>query len=107
DDLALGCLDLVEDGLEAFLELAPVLGSCHESTEVDGNDPLGAQPFGNVTIRDPAGQTLHDGGLTDPRLPDQDGVVLRTPGEDLDHPSDLVVTSDDWIQLAATGLLGE
>ena len=44
---------------------------------------------GHVALDDPAGQTLHDRGLSDAGLPDQDRVVLRPAAEHLDHPSDL------------------
>src|SRR5690606_34813769 len=38
---------------------------------------------------------------------DEYGVVLRATGQDLDGPSDLLVSSDDGIELALAGLLGE
>ena len=38
DDLALGVLDLLEHGLEALLELAPVLGARDERAQVERHD---------------------------------------------------------------------
>ena len=48
-----------------------------------------------------------DGRLADTRLADQHGVVLRAPAEHLDDSADLVVATDDRIDLAVAGTLGE
>ena len=45
--------------------------------------------------------------LPDPRVADEDGVVLRPSAQDLDDPADLVVPADDRIELALPGRLGE
>ena len=46
DDLALGVLDLLQDGLEALLELAAELGAGDERAEVERDDALVLQPSG-------------------------------------------------------------
>ena len=66
-----------------------------------------AQRLGHVAGDDALGEALDDRGLADAGLADQDGVVLRAAGEDLDHAADLVVAADDRVELALLGGLGE
>src|SRR3954447_16957485 len=96
-DLALGGLDLGEDGLQALLELAPVLRAGDEQPDVEGEDRLVAQPLGNVAAHDALGEALDDRRLADAGVADQDGVVLRLAREDLDDATDLCVAPDDGI----------
>ena len=107
DDLAFGIGDLLEDRLEALLELAAVLGAGHHGADVQGHDPLVLEALGHVAGDDALGQPLGDGRLAHARLADEDGVVLRPAAEHLDHAADLVVTPDDRVELAPAGQLGE
>src|SRR5690606_28898064 len=52
-------------------------------------------------------QALDDGGLADAGLADEDGVVLGAPLQDLDRAPDLVVTTDDRVELALARPLRE
>ena len=104
DDLAVAVLDLLEDGLEALLELAPELGAGDERPEIERDDALALEAFRHVAADDALGEALGDGGLADARLADEHGVVLRPPAEDLDDAPDLLVTADDRIELARAGL---
>ena len=79
DDLALGVLDLLEDGLQALLELAAELGAGDERAEVERDDPLVLEALGHVAADDPLGEALDDGRLADAGLADEDRVVLRPP----------------------------
>ena len=107
DDLPVGVGDLLEDGLEPLLELAPVLGPGHHGREVEGDEPLVLQAFGDVALDDAPGQALDDGRLAHAGLADEDGVVLRPPGQHLDHPPDLLVAADDRVELPGPGGLGQ
>ena len=104
---ALGVGDLLEDGLEPLLELAAVLGPGHHRPQVERDDPLALQSFGDVALDDPVGQALDDGGLAHAGLADQHRVVLGAPRQDLDDPPDLLVAPDDRVQLPVAGRLGE
>ena len=104
DDLALGVLDLLEDGLEPLLELAAELGAGDERAEVERDDPLVLEALGHVAADDPLGEALGDGRLADARLADEDRVVLRPARQDLDDPPDLVVAADDRVELAGPRL---
>ena len=107
DHLALGVLDLLEDGLEALLELAAELGAGDQRAEVERDDALVLEPLGHVAADDPLGEPLDDGRLADAGLADQDRVVLRPPAEDLDDPPDLVVATDDRVELSRPRLDGQ
>src|SRR5439155_4562283 len=45
--------------------------------------------------------------LADAGLTNEDGVVLRTPGQHLDDAADLVVATDDGVELAVARTSGE
>jgi hypothetical protein len=107
DDLTLAVLDVLEHRLEALLELAPELGTGDDRTEVERDHPLVLQSFRHVAADDPLGEPFDDRRLADPRLADQDGVVLGPSREHLDDPTDLVVPADDGIELAGSCLGGE
>ncbi|GBD15067.1 hypothetical protein HRbin25_00955 [bacterium HR25] len=105
DHLALGLLDLVQDGLEPLLELAAELGAGHHGGHVQGQEPLPLEVLGDVAADHPLGQPLHDGGLAHARLADEDGVVLGAAVEDLHHPLYLLLPADDGVQLPLAGQL--
>ena len=107
DDLARGVGDLLEDGLEPLLELAPVLGPGEHAGDVEGDEALALQALRHVAVGDAPGQPLDDGRLADARLADEDRVVLRPAGEHLDDAADLLVPADDRVDLAVAGPLRE
>ena len=103
----LGVGDLLEDGLQALLELAAVLGAGEQRADVERDDAAVAQRLGHVAGDDALGEALDDRGLADAGLADQDGVVLGAAGEDLDDAADLVVAADHRVELAVLGGLRE
>ena len=107
DDLALGVCDLLQDGLEPLLELAAVLRARDHRADVERDDALVAQTFGHVALDDAPREALDDGGLADAGLTDEHGVVLRPARQHLDDAPDLLVASDDRVELALAGLFGE
>ncbi len=107
DDLPGRVLDVVEHGLEPFLEFAAVLGAGHHRTQVQADDGLVAQALGYVAGDDALGQTFHDGGLADARLADQHRVVLGATGEHLHDAANFVVPPDNRVKLAFAGALGQ
>ena len=107
DDAAVGVLDLLQDRLQALLELAPELGARDQGTEVEPDDALVLERLRDVAADDPLREALDDGRLADARLADQDRVVLGPPREDLHDPADLVVATDHRVELAGARLGGE
>ncbi len=107
DDLARGVGDLLEDGLEPLLELAPVLGPGEHAGDVEGDEALALQALRHVAVGDAPGQPLDDGRLADARLTDEHGIVLGPAREHLDDPADLLVPADDGVDLAVPRPLRE
>ena len=60
-----------------------------------------------VGLGDAPRESLHDGRLADPRLADEDGVVLRAARQHLDDATNLLVATDDRVDLAVTCALCE
>ena len=98
DDLAVAVGDLLEDGLEALLELAPVLGAGHQRADVQADQPLVLEALGDVALEAGDGRfqevvepsmldVLTAGGtpagvvvdVTDTERLELDGVLLLTP----------------------------
>ena len=100
EDGVVRAAQLLDDLLEALLELAAVLGAGDQRADVEGQDALVEERLRDVAGDDALGQTLGDGGLADAGLADEGRVVLRAPREDLDDPLDLLLASDDGIELA-------
>jgi hypothetical protein len=100
DDRSARLGDLLEDGLQALLELTAVLRARDEGADVERVDAPLAQRLGHVAGDDALGEALGDRRLADAGLADQDRVVLRAAREDLDDAPDLVVAADDRIELA-------
>ena len=106
DDVAAGA-HLLEDLLEALLEVAAVARAGHERAHVQGVELLVAQGLGDVAVDDGLAQALDDGGLAHAGLADENGVVLGAPGEDLHDPLHLLVAADDRVELALARRGGE
>jgi hypothetical protein len=107
DDLALGVVDLLEDGLQPLLELAAVHRASDERRQVEGDQLLPLQGVGHVPRDDALGEAFDDRGLTDAGLADEHGVVLGAPCQHLADTTDLGIPPDDRVELAALGDLRE
>src|SRR5205809_45963 len=107
DDVAARALDLLQDGLQALLELAAELGAGDQCAHVERDDPLLLESLGHVALDDALREALDDRRLADTGLADQHRVVLGAAGEDLDDAPDLVVAPDDRVELPLRGELGE
>ncbi len=107
DDLAVAVDDLLEHGLHAVLELAAVLGARDHRADVERDEALVPQALGHVAFDDAPRQAFGDGGLADAGLTDEDRVVLGAAREHLDDAPDLLVATDDRVELALAGVLGE
>ena len=96
--------DLVQQALDPLLKLAAELGARHQGGQVQQIDFLVLQLGRHLPGGDPLGDALGNGGLAHAGLADQAGVVLLTPGQDLDGAVDLPVPAHDVVQLAGAGL---
>ena len=106
DDVAPGA-DLLEHLLQPLLEVTAVAAARHQRAEVERVELLARQRLGDLVGHDALGQALDDRRLADAGLADEDRVVLRPTRQDLHHAFDLFSTSDDRVELAVAGELGQ
>ena len=99
-DLALRGLDLLQHGLQPFLELAAVFRAGDHGAEVQRQQLLVLQRLRHVAVDHADGEALDDGGLADAGLADQHGIVLGAAGEHLHGAADFLVPADHRVQLA-------
>ena len=76
-----GVLQLIDDLLQPLLKLAPVLGAGHQPADVQRHQALALERFRHLAGGDAVSQPFGDGGLSNPRRADEDGVVLGPAGE--------------------------
>ena len=100
--------ELLDDLLEALLELAAVLRAGDERADVQRR---ATRLLSRMSGTSPAtmrwARPSDDGRLADAGLADQRRVVLRLPAEDLDDPLDLLLAADDRVELVGAGRLRE
>ena len=101
DDLTFGSLDLLQHGLQPFLELAAILRAGDHRTEIKRQKLLALQRLRHIAVDDTQCETLDDGCLADARFADQHRVVLGAAGQHLDGAANFLVTPDHRIELAA------
>ena len=102
-DASVAVLDLLEDCLQALLELAAVLRPGDQGAEVEREDRPVLESLGNIAAHDALGEPLDDGRLADPGLADEHGVVLGLAREDPDDAANLFVAADDRIEASLAG----
>ena len=107
EDDVLVLSDLVHHGLDAFLELAAILGARDHQRQVQHDDPLVAENLRDVAFHNLLSEAFDDGRLAHARLAEQHGVVLRAAAENLDHALNLGLAPDHRVHVAFAGDLGE
>ena len=105
DGRAGGLANLLDDGLEAALELALHAGARLQEAEVEGADLHLGEASRHVPGGDPPGKPLHDGRLAHAGLPDENRVVFAAPAQHVDDLADLGVPRIDRVDRAGAGLL--
>ncbi len=85
DDVAASA-DLLEDLLEAFLEVTAVAATGNQRAHIKAVNLLVLDGLGHVAVHDRLGEALDDRGLTDAGLADQHRVVLGAAREHLHDP---------------------
>ena len=91
---------LLQDRLQALLEIAAILGAREQRAHVERVDGALGEQFGHAALDDAARQALGDRGLADARLADQQRVVLAPPAKRLDDALELPVAADQRVDLA-------
>ncbi len=84
--------DLVDDRLDALLELAAVLRPGDHHRQVEHDDALVLENLGHLLIDDLLAEAFDDGGLADAGLAQKHRVILRASAKYLDQPLDLAAS---------------
>ncbi len=100
EDRARLLLDLREHGLQALLEIAPVLGAGDERAHVEGIDGRIQKHVGHLVFDDHAGEALGDRRLADAGFAHVQRIVLASAAQDLDGALDLELAPDQGVDLA-------
>ena len=107
DGAAFVLRQFLEDGLQALLEFAAILGAGKQRRHVQAQDPLALERLGHFLVDDALGEAFDDRGLAHAGLADQHRIVLGPALQDLDDAADFVVAADDRIELARARALGQ
>ena len=93
---------LIEQRLEALLEVAAVLGAGQQCTEVQGIDHAVGQQIRHLLVDYALGQAFGDGCLANTSLAYQQRVVLAPTRENLRNTLDFMLATDQWIDTSLT-----
>ena len=99
DNPALGLLHLVQHGLQAFFKFAPVLCARDQRAHVQRENGLVLQLLGDILLHDSLGKSLGNGGFAHAGFTDENGVVLRLPGQNADDVPDFLIPADHRVHL--------
>jgi hypothetical protein len=101
------CFRLFHDRLQPLLKLAAILRTGDERGHGNFHDPRIAQKLRAFPRCDPLGQPLDDARLADTRVTDEHRIRLALLRENPRHAQDLVLPSDDRLQLTAPRQLSD
>src|SRR6266852_7063436 len=107
DDGVLRFHQLFHDGLQAFFELAAILGASDDQGKIESQNTLICQERRNFAIGDALRQSFDDGSLTYARLADQYWVVLGAAAENINHALQFAFTSHQRSELGVHRGLGQ
>ncbi len=99
--------DLVDHTLESFFELAAILCTGDQRAHVKRHNALAFDRIGYIARDNALGQTFGDRGFTDAGFTDQGRIILGAAGQNLNDSLDFLVASDDRIELAGFGPVGQ
>ncbi len=100
DDNVGGGDNLCHDRFQSFLELTAVFGSGHQRGHIECDHALVLKRLRHLVLDNALRQTFGDSRLAYARFTDQNRIVLFAAGKNLRHPLDLVITTDNRVQLA-------
>src|SRR5450830_3763 len=98
-------LQLLEDGFQALLKIAAILGAGQQSAHVERIHDGVLEDLRHIALRDAPCRAFGDGSLADAGFADQQWVVLAAAAESLDHALDFGIAADQRIDLSFCGSL--
>src|SRR5690554_3720459 len=98
---------LFQDGLKALLKLTTVFCTSQKGSQIQREHALTFQRVWHFAINDTLSQAFDDSGLTDPWFSDQHRIIFSTTLQHLYRTPNLIITTDDRVQLAHAGTLSQ
>ena len=103
DDVAV-LFSLLHYLLDTVFKFATVLSTGYHASKVQSQQLFVQELFRHLTLGNFLSQSLGYGRLADAGFANKTGVILTAAGQDLDHPLDLVITTNDRIQFSCSGV---
>ena len=103
DDVAV-LFSLLHYLLDTVFKFAAVLSTGYHAGKIQREQLFVQQLFRHFALCNFLSQSLGNGRLANTGLTDKTGVVLTAAGQDLDHPLDLFITTNDRIQFSCSGV---
>src|SRR5579863_1604811 len=100
-------LDFLDQAFQTVLELAFDARAGLEQRQVERSYRDVAQRRRNIAVGDAQCEPFDDRRLADARLTGENGIVLATPHQDVDHLADFEVAPEHGIDFALLGVLRE
>ena len=100
-------LHLCQQALDTAFKLSAELGTGNQRSQIQQVYLLIFQMHGNVSGVDPQSNSLGNCRFADTGFTDQTGIVLGAAGENLNHPCNFLIPSNDCVQLALCGTAGQ
>ena len=107
DDLPFLFRQLVEQCFKTLFELTTELGTSNQRTNIQRQQAFAFEAVRHFAVDDPLGQTFGNRGFTHARFTDQYRVVFGTTLQDLNGAANFIVTTNDRVELAFFGALGQ
>ena len=100
DDVTLCVGDLLQHRLQSLFELTAILRAREHRRKIERDQALTLQSLGDVAVVDASCESFDNGRFAHSRFADENGIVLRATRQHLDHAANLLVATDDRVDLA-------
>ena len=101
------CLDFLNQVLDIFFEATTVLRTSLKTRNIDRDDFFVLDGSWDITVHNSLSQTFYYCSFTYTGIPNKDRIVLGTTRQNFRSFLNFFIPSDDRIQFAFTGFLGQ
>ena len=98
---------IVQHAFQALFKFATVFCTGNQCRQIQNQQAFVAQGFGHFAVDNTLCQAFDDGGFTHTRLTNQHRVVFGTALQHLNCTTDLIITTDNRIELTVSGALSQ
>src|SRR3989344_7736816 len=98
---------LINKLFDARFKFATIHGTGDHESQINCKNSFADQRRWHVARNNPLRKTLNDCCFSHARITQQERIIFGAPREDMDHPLDLTVASDPWINGVCVRWIGE